>query len=376
MDGLTQRKNKEKAETVQEETHDGGLKDKLMPEGTQASKLVSSASFRGKEREKWEKMITNVSDMAPPKAVPALKAMAPVFSFLVVLAEVLIPVMLNAAAVASAIIAVMPLDLMYICCGLILCFFGGMYPTTMAALEAWRQAGGKQALVYIRDLYEEFGAVAKASSKDDQIDADGDGVADVTQISGKELVLRKTKIALTVMDPDKFNGALQGLYAGWIGVVAVLKVQFAKTIALGSAIGDFMFKTVEKPLSAIFVHLLPAEYHKWIPVVIGYICKTIAISIAWYIQTILSAFHSAIRGGLMAARGLLRWLSDKSFIKIDPDDSYVDEVLGWSLAALGFYVQFRLGFSPPWYIEIFLWPLYFVESWIVWTISGSAPGQA
>lgn len=370
-----QRKNKQKVEEMKEETPEG-LGDKIIPEGSQASKLINNASFRGREREKWEKMITNVSEMAPPKAVPVLKAIAPVFSLLVIVAEVMIPAMVNAARVASAVIAVMPLDLMYICYGVILCFFGGMYPTTMAALEAWRQAGGKQALLYLRDLYDEFCAVATASSKDDEVDEDDDGIADVLQISANELVMRKTKIALTTLDPEKFNGALQGLYSGWIGVIAVLKVQFAKTIALGSAIGDFMYKTVEKPFSAILVHLLPKEYHKWIPTFIGYVCKAIAISVAWYIQTILSAFHSAIRGGLMASRGFLHWLAKHSAIKINTDDSYIDEVLGWSLAALGFYVQFKLGFSPPWYLEIFLWPLHFVESYIVWTISGSAPGQA
>jgi hypothetical protein len=36
----------------------------------------------------------------------------------------------------------------------------------------------------------------------------------------------------------------KGLYTGWIGVVAVLKIQFAKTIALGSAIGDFIYPPV------------------------------------------------------------------------------------------------------------------------------------
>ena len=60
--------------------------------------------------------------------------------------------------------------------------------------------------------------------------------ADVNQISTKELVMRKMNLAVTAMDPNKVNGAMQGIYSGWIGVVAVLKVKFAKTIAPGECV--------------------------------------------------------------------------------------------------------------------------------------------
>ena len=38
---------------------------------------------------------------------------------------------------------------------------------------------------------------------------------------------------------------------------------------------------------------------------------SIAISIAWYVQRIISAFHSAIRGGLMCSRGVLAELNSR-----------------------------------------------------------------
>jgi hypothetical protein len=52
------------------------------------------------------------------------------------------------------------------------------YPTTMAALEAWRQCGGKQALQNLADLKDSFVRVLKASEQDDEKDEDGDGVSD------------------------------------------------------------------------------------------------------------------------------------------------------------------------------------------------------
>ena len=195
------------------------------------------------------------------------------------------------------------------------------------------------------------------------------------QISSKELVVRKLKIAVTASDPELINGALQGIYSGWIGVVAVLKVEFAKTIALGAAIGDFLYKTVATPLGSILVHLLPNEYHKWVPTLIGYACKSVAITVDWKVQRIISTFHSAIRGGLMASRGFLEWLNKKGVVKVNTDESYVDEVLGWSLAAAGFYFQYKMGFTPPWLIALLLWPLQATETYIVWVIS-SNPGPA
>merc|ERR1712216_109775 len=131
------------------------------------------------------------------------------------------------------------------------------------------------------------------------------------------------------------------------GVLVVLKVQFAKTIALGAAIGNFINKPISAVATPILVHTVPKDYHKWIPTVIGYTCKSIAISIAWYVQRIISAFHSAIRGGLMFSRGILAYLNKRGIITFDEDESYLDEILGWSLAALGFYFQFRLNFSVP-----------------------------
>ena len=50
----------------------------------------------------------------------------------------------------------------------------------------------------------------------------------------------------------------------------------------------------------------------------------------------ISAFHSAIRGGLMTARGLMR------FCRVNTESgfaSYLDEALGFTLAAAGFYFQ-------------------------------------
>merc|ERR1712070_470222 len=142
---------------------------------------------------------------------------------------------------------------------------------------------------------------------------------------------RKVHLALVSVDPNQLNGAMEGLYTGWIAVVAVLKVQFAKTIALGAAIGAFIFKPASRVASPILVHIVPADYHKWIPSIIKWFCKSVAISIAWYIQRVISALHSAIRGGLLFSRGILNFANKRGYISFNDEESYLDEIVGWGL---------------------------------------------
>jgi hypothetical protein len=58
-----------------------------------------------------------------------------------------------------------------------------MYPATIAAVEAWQQAGGKRAMKYCKEIYAEFQLVLKKSAEDDARDDNNDGIADVDQIS-------------------------------------------------------------------------------------------------------------------------------------------------------------------------------------------------
>ena len=89
------------------------------------------------------------------------------------------------------------------------------------------------------------------------------------EISPKELLARKTKLVFTATDPLVLDTAFKGIYSGWAAVIAVLKLQFARTVALGSAIGDFATKALTIPVTKVLVHSLEPELHKWIPQVRG-----------------------------------------------------------------------------------------------------------
>ena len=56
---------------------------------------------------------------------------------------------------------------------------------------------------------------------------------------------------------------------------------------------------------------------------------------------------------------------------------YLDEVLGWTLAAVGFYFQYTQMFSPPFVVELLLWPLQTIEYGLLYAVaSTSAPATA
>ena len=125
------------------------------------------------------------------------------------------------------------------------------------------------------------------------------------------------------------------------------------------------------PLTQTLVHLMDPQLHKWIPNIIFYTCKAVAIVVAFKVQKILSAFYSAVRGGLLVTRNVMRILDRKDILHIDPNETYIDEILGWALAAIGFYFQFAGGFAPPLVIQILLWPLSTSEAGLLWAITSA-----
>jgi hypothetical protein len=105
------------------------------------------------------------------------------------------------------------------------------------------------------------------------------------------------------------------------------------------------------------------------------ITKSIAMAIAWYIQTIISAVSSALSGGLIMSRGLMKICRKKGFnmfglIPDSDEETVIDEIMSYLLAAAGFYFQFKIGFTVPFPLNLILFPFQFVEYYIRWAITG------
>lgn len=280
------------------------------------------------------------------------------------------PYIVHAADSAYRIYNSLPLDIIYALLGLLLVFFGGVYTLLIAAFETFYLTGYAQVKEGVMVLREEFDIVWDALKKDNEVDEDHDGVADVKQITVRALVTRKTLLFLEkCRDPQKVMSILTTIITSLISVIAVLKVEFAKVIALGHMIGDAM----KKPANYIFVPALasvvPEKFHKWIGPLIEIVCKFVAISIAWFIQRVISSVQSAIRGGLMFSRRILSFLKAKGIFPGYEEDDYYDEVLGWTVAAIGIYFQLSFGFGLPFPLNLLMFPVSCFESYLTWTVS-------
>ena len=98
--------------------------------------------------------------------------------------------------------------------------------------------------------------------------------------------------------------------------------------------------------------------------------KGIGVSIAWYIQSVISAFTSALEGGLIVSRTLMRIGRKRGFNFIPPEnETVIDEISSYVIAGLGFFFQVRLGFQVPYPLNLILWPFGLAETWIRWSIT-------
>jgi hypothetical protein len=148
-----------------------------------------------------------------------------------------------------------------------------------------------------------------------QIDADGNGVADVAEATANQLAVRKCALFIKTVDPKRITEALSGLNSGALAIVATLKLEFAKSITLGSSISTMVF---EGPAKTYVVPALeatmPPDYKKWAAPLVQYSVKSASISLAWFIQRVISAVHAALRGSKMCAENLLDYLTTMGFL--------------------------------------------------------------
>ena len=320
---------------------------------------------------------TNTSQQKLTAAADMLQSVAkPVFAAL----SVLLPSIIFGCSKAWAFYKSMPKNAVKFWTGFVFCFFGGLYPVTFAAVQAAEHGGRQKVVDSLTLLSEEALIILEESKKDDKKDDDKDGVEDVKQIDGTQFALRKFNLVITKMDPQKVDNAIASLYTVWLSVVAVLMLQFARTISLALSISDFIKTPVNRFIAPTIELATPTQYKRWVPVILGWIVKAIAMSIAWYIQTVISAVTSALTGGQMMAHAvydfcLYRKWTLGGMIPLNMENSFLDEGLMYLFATLGVYVQFKMHFDMPFPLNFLLWPLELFEYYLRWTITSKTGGS-
>jgi hypothetical protein len=254
--------------------------------------------------------------------------------------------------------------------GLVLIFFGGFFALTIAAVEAFRIAGWSEFVVAAKEIRKNYHQFIEANVKDDEEDLDGDGISDSLQISKTQLVTRKMKLFMLNTDPEELSDALTCLYTGFLGVLAALRLQFARTIALGATIGQVLEKPANKYATPLLKKMFPEEYHSWITVGTRYVTRTIGCSVAWFLQRIISAVHAAIRGSTLFCNGFAAWMKKHGHNSLA--EGYFDEVFAGVCCLFGLYFQLTSFFLLPWYMSLLLFPLVALEFSLTLILSWSA----
>jgi len=307
---------------------------------------------------------------APEWLKPYLKNVGPIFTKLGSLVDILSPFVTKAYLVGlqvwKKIEPYEPQDLVPMFFGLVLIFFGGYFVTTIACVEAFRIAGWDRFKKCMIQLYESYKDFKKKSDEDDTRDDDNDGIPDVQQIDSKELVTRKLKLFLISTSPANFQDALSGIYTGLVSVFATLRLQFARTITLGSTIGEMISPHAIKFLHPILGAIIPVDYHKWIDVVITYAARSVGVTIAWSLNRIVATVHSAMRGAQIFCDAFARYTAKRGYLHLST--GYWDEVFVGVCALFGFYFQIKSWFNLPWILYIPLFPFVVFERLLTYIV--------
>jgi len=328
------------------------------------------------EAERIERMALALSEQSPPWAAKYISKLAPAIGVLGAGCEVVGPQLVKLCYGLYVVYQQLPKTIARGLWGLGVCFFGGKYAVSIAATEAFWSTGGSRVHKNLQDLVDEANALREASLKDDEEDADNDGVADVNQINAKQLASRKTALVLKTIDPEKLSHACHGLWTAYMGVLTVLKFKFARTVALAESIGNTLRPTIAKVAGPTLVALAPPDYRKWISPSINILAKCIAGYIAWKVQQLTSTVQSAFFGGMIASRALLELLRQRQLMAASDDETYLDEAIGWTLGASGIYVQLFKGGPVPYFMTPLFWPLDFVEAVLKWNVTWTeSPSQ-
>lgn len=337
------------------------------------------------EAKRMEKYINTLAEAAEGQAPPGiLNVLKPCLLTFIRLCLAVQPWVSFVSKWVSRVWGMLPHNAVQMIFGAALCYFGGTYTTSIAAVEAFRTMGYDRARNDLAKVGEQLAKVADANEKDDALDEDGDGVVDVDQISPPELVRRKLVLmARTIEEPERIQSAVASVWAACLAVLATLRLEFAATTAIALGIVDMVKFPIVRVVTPGMLRVLGADLKHWCQPVIETTLSVIAITVALYAYTIISAVNAALRGGKLFAEALLNIVVEQAKqgtticpgligADFDPNESVIDEIIGYIIAFQGFMFQMTQGFSLPFPFNILLLPLTIIEWFLRLQISSSA----
>ena len=125
-------------------------------------------------------------------------------------------------------------------------------------------------------------------------------------------------IITTVKEPWRLQTAVASLWSAWLAVLATLKLEFARTTAMALGVVDLVKFPIVRFGTPTLLAILGPEGKHWAVPLIESGLSIFAIIVAWYLQMVISAFYSALRGGRMFAEAFFELLTEKGWIEQIP----------------------------------------------------------
>lgn len=308
-----------------------------------------------------------------PKLAEFMANFKPILSQVLVVLEYVAELYIKMYSKFYEVYKSLPVNQLQAVIGLILCFFGGFFCTLIAAVEAFHTMGGEALYDEMSYVVEQAKSVWAANEEDQKADANKDGVADVEQMNTKELAQHKLRVAmLSVDDPAQLQVAVGALWSAFLGVLATLKLQFAQTTAFALGLAKILKFPVTRLLASPLVWALGPQLAHWTDTIIDSGLKIVLIMLVWVFARMRAAFYSGIRGGQMVGAAVIKILEEKHLTESLPDfickkpyipeESYLDEIIGYPIAAMGVYFQLRAFCTfLPFPLDWILWPVSMAE---------------
>eukprot|EP00040_Diaphanoeca_grandis_P018702 m.98362 g.98362 ORF g.98362 m.98362 type:complete len:336 (-) comp27058_c0_seq1:459-1466(-) len=310
-----------------------------------------------------QEFINATSEYAPVMMKPYVKIVSPYLAILWVKFIQFSPYIITAASKGIEIWSVLPKDILLAIYGFALCFFGAHYALTIAAVEAFRISGWDTFSASLTSVWQSCLAVHDAYLEEQKTNKASE------QLSVQEKAQKMILVVFKAVDPHKLHSSLVSLYTGALAVLATLRFETVKKMALGTSVSTQLLGVVNKSALAP-LKVFCEQYNidkSWAPKITEYFCKSIGVTVAFYSYQALTGVNSALYGGRMCVLSLVRFgnksgLFEKQFgKKFNPEDSYLDEALGWSLSLIGLWFQLKMAFGLPFLLSLVLFPVSMLE---------------
>ena len=160
--------------------------------------------------------------------------------------------------------------------------------------------------------------------------------------SERELLIQQALLLLRTVSAETVSKAASNVPIGILVIIGVLKMDIAKTIILGSSIGDIINVPYLIPLTMRAFNI-PESYRDWTALGLQTVVKAIVLMLVWFVHPIIFALHSALFGAMLCSSHLLSvvvtYLRRSWKVAVRLDGNVIHKLAGYALAVIGLYFQ-------------------------------------